>query len=353
LLLRAPGYHPTAAPLSPREALSSAWRETLHLLFRPFNGRRWLRLSVMCLFLGGGTSTAAFQWGFSVLPVEVHPSQILLRVRPILAAHFSLIVLAGVLSVGLVVVLLYARCVLRFMLVDAILGPGAHLRAAWKKLERPGRSYFFWLAGVLGTLIVVILGLAVVLVPYLRAAREAGDPSWLASLLLVSVLAAIIVVGLLVAVVITLTDDLVVPIVYAKRTSLPAAWREVWSIGSRDPGTLFFYIVLRFAMSMFIGVAVLAFLFPVLMGLSSGPIVAAALVVFALRLVGLAWTWNLLTIILGGLALLLLTLALFALLSVAGMPGQVYLQNLGVRFIGSRVPALEAFARPSRSVPRW
>ena len=40
----------------------------MRLLFRPFIGRRWIALSVVCLFLGGGTSTAAFQWGFGALP---------------------------------------------------------------------------------------------------------------------------------------------------------------------------------------------------------------------------------------------------------------------------------------------
>ena len=65
-----------AGALSPVESLSPAWDETLRLLFRPFLRRRWVALSVVCLFLGGGTSTAAFQWGFGALPIDLHASEL-------------------------------------------------------------------------------------------------------------------------------------------------------------------------------------------------------------------------------------------------------------------------------------
>jgi len=343
-----PPPHPAASALSPLESLSNAWGDMLHLLFQPFEGRRWMRLSAICLFLGGGTSTAAFQWGFSTLPVNLHPAHMLFRARLFLAQHLSLMVLAGVLSVGLGVGLLYVRCVLRFVLVDAILARSVSLRCAWKKLEPSGRGYFYWIGGILSALILVGLGLVAALVPYLRFGRDASRSPWLPALLLVSVLAAVIAGGLVMAVAITLTDDLAVPLAYAERTSLPAAWKKVWKVGTGDPGIFLLYVVLRFAVSMLVGVAVLAFLFPVLTGLSSGPIVAVALVVLALGWVGLTWAWNPITIALGVVGLVLLTTALFILLSVAGMPGQVYLQTFGVRFIAAHSPALDAMARASK-----
>ena len=116
--------------------------------------------------------------------------------------------------------------------------------------------------------------------------------------------------------------------------------------------TLVFYVVLRFAVSMGISIAVLFVLFPVLMGLSSGALVTAALVIFALRAVGLAWAWNPVTIFLAPSACASLRALLFALLSVVGMPGQVYLQNYGVRFIASRVPSLGALCRASAPLGR-
>jgi hypothetical protein len=338
--------------LSPIEALSVAWRETLRLLFRPWSGRRWIMLSVVCMFLGGGTSTAAFQWGLSTLPVDIHPAQILLRLRLILAERLSLIILAVTFILGLLLALLYARCVLRFVLVDAVIKQEVALGRGWRDLQPLGRAYFFWLVGVLSSLLLMASTVVVLSFPHLGSSHVESRPLWLASLLLVLALAVVVVFGLLVAVVIALTDDLVVPLIYAERTSLPAAWGKVWKVARRDTGTFIFYIALRFAVSMGISVAVLFFLFPVLMGLSSGAIIAAALVILALRAVGFAWAWNPVTTLLGIVALLLLTSLLFVLLSVAGMPGQVYLQNYGVRFIASRVPTLGALCRASSASGR-
>jgi hypothetical protein len=347
-----PARRPSPGALSPIEALSAAWGETLRLLFRPFSGRRWIMLSVVCMFLGGGTSTAAFRWGFSTLPVDVDPAQMLLRARVIIAEHLSLIVLAATLSLGLVLTLLYVRCVLRFALVDAVIKQDAALGPAWRNLQPLGRAYFFWLLGVLSTLLLMASAVAVLSFPHLSSGRAESRPSWLASLLLVTALAVVVLVGLLVAVIITLTDDLVVPLIYAERISFPAAWGKVWKLARRDMGTFVFYVALRFVVSMGISVAVLFFLFPVLMGLSSGAIIAVALVILALRAVGFAWAWNPVTILLGVVALLLLTGLLFILLSVVGMPGQVYVQNYGVRFIASRAPSLEALCRASSASGR-
>lgn len=347
-----PTRRPEAGALSPIESLSPAWDQTLRLLFRPFVGRRWIALSVVCLLLGGGTSTAAFQWGFGALPIDIQASELLLRIRLVIAQHASLIVLAVVLSLALVLSLIYARCVFRFILIDAVIKHDVVVGTAWRRLQSFGRGYFLWLLAVVGAILVVVSGVAALSFRYLSLIREAGRPEWVASVLLVTELVGVVGIGLLVAILITLTDDLVAPLMYADGISLPAAWRIVWKISRRDPGTFLFYLVLRFAVGMGISIAVLFVLFPVLMGLSSGALVTAALVILALRLVGLAWAWNPVTIFLGALALCILTFLLFAVLSVVGMPGQVYLQNYGVRFIASRVPSLWALCRASAPLGR-
>lgn len=334
-----------AGALSPIESLSPAWHASLRLLFRPFNLRRWIALSIVCVFLGGGTSTAAFQWGFGALPINLQASELLFRIRLVIAQHFILIVLAVVLSLALILGLIYVRCVFRFILIDAVIQQNVAVRASWKNLKSYGRAYFLWLLGVVGAVLAVVSGIAIVSFRYLALVREGGHPWWVASLLLVTELVAVVLMGILIAIVITLTDDLVAPLMYAERISLPLAWRIVGKMSRRDSGTFVFYLVLRFAVGMGISVATLFVLFPVLMGLSSGALVTAALGIFALRAVGLAWAWNPVTIVLGALALTIFTALLFALLSVVGMPGQVYLQNFGVRFIASRVPSLQSLCR--------
>ena len=332
--------------LSPLESLHPAWDETVRLLFRPFSRRRWIALSVVCLFLGGGTSTAAFQWGFGAFPVELHPSELLFRVREVIVQHLSLIVLAVAAGLSMVLGLIYVRCVFRFVLVDAVITKETVLRAAWGRVSRLGRAYFLWLMGVVGAIVVAVSGILFLSFRFLYFLREAGYPWWAASIGMVAELVAVVLIGVLVAILITLTDDLVAPVAYAERGSLPAAWRTVWRMSRRDHEAFLFYVVLRFALSFGISIAALFVLFPMLMGLSSCAFVIAAIVVLALRIVGLAWTWNPVTITLCALALTVFTGLLFALLSVVGMPGQVYLQNYGVRFIASRVPSLGALCNP-------
>lgn len=317
----------------------------MRLLFHPFIGRRWIALSIVCLFLGGGTSTAAFQWGFGTLPIDLHPAELLLRLRSHIAQHLSLIVLAVATALTLILALIYARCVFRFVLIEAVIRHDFAVGPAWKSLRGLGRSYFAWLLGVVGAIVVLISATTIASLSYLSFVREAGHPAWLASVLLVAELVAVVVLGLLVAIIIMVTDDLVAPLMYADKISLPAAWRTVWRVSSRDPGTFLFYVVLRLAVSVGIGIAVLFVLFPVLMGLSSGALVSAALVILTLRALGLSWAWNPVTIIFAALALGVFSALLFVLLSVVGMPGQVYIQNYGVRFMASRVPSLQAVCR--------
>jgi hypothetical protein len=96
------------------------------------------------------------------------------------------------------------------------------------------------------------------------------------------------------------------------------------------------------------GAAALFFLFPILVGLFSGAIITGVLVLLSLRLLGLTWAWNPLTTALASAALLLLIAVVLILLSVVGMPGQLLIQNLGIRFISARVPSVKALLWTTR-----
>ncbi len=331
--------------LSPLEALSPAWESTFHLLFRPFRRRLWITLSLVCIFLGGGTSTAAFQWGFGALPLDFHLQDVLTRVQFVMAQHTSLIVLAVIVSLIFVLGLVYVRCVLRFALIESVIKQDLVMLNAWTRLERDGRFYFLWLIGVIGGLVVAVGAAAIASFRLLGYLRDSGSPDWLLTLLLAIELISVLSLGLLVAMVITLTDDLIAPVMYAERISLPAAWRLFWKMARPESAAFLYYLVLRIAVGMAISVGVLFVLFPVLMALSSVALVTAAVVVLALRVVGLTWAWNPATFVLGAIALTIFTSVLFSVLSIIGMPGQVYLQNYGVRFMASRVPSLGALCR--------
>jgi hypothetical protein len=326
--------------LSAIEALAPAWDATVHFLFRPFDRKQWIALSLVCLFLGGGTSTAAFQWGFGALPIDVRASEVLFRLRFTLAQHTSLSVLAAVITLGVLLGLIYVRCVLRFVLIDAVVKQHIAVREAWTGLKGRGRSYFLWLSGIIGVLVGVAGAAVIGSIRLLGFFRAEGYPEWLFSLFLAIELVAIVAAGLLIAILITLTDDLVAPVIYAERISLPAAWKLIAGMARHDPGAFLLYVVVRFGLGMCISVAVLIVLFPALMGLSSVALLAATIVIVSIRLVGLPWVWNPMTYVVVALALGVFTSSIFALLSIVGMPGQVFLQDYGVRFMASRVQSL-------------
>jgi len=336
---------PATAGLSPAEALTSAFSDTLRLLFSPFDLRRWIKLSIVCLFLGGGTSSAAFHWSLGSLPSEVGVRDVLIQGRAYLAQHLWLIVLAIALGLGLGLSVLYLRALFRFVLVDTIVKREILVRQAISEFRPLAHSYFFWLLGALLVAGTVLAAGVLAVLPHLRTTPAAGRGSLVFTAALATILLAEVFAGLIVALVIMLTDDLAVPVMYAEGLRLLAAWRKLWRYARGESGSFALYVLLRFVVSVGVGVAVLFFLFPVLVALFSGAIILGALVVLALRLVGIAWVWNLLTLVLASLALLLLMGLLLVLLSLAGMPGQVFLQNFGMRFIAPRVPSLSALWR--------
>jgi hypothetical protein len=337
----------THAAISPAGAISWALDDTLRLLFRPFDAWRWIKLSLLCLFLGGGTPTAAFQWSLGALPSDFQLTDLVTRARQYVAQYPSLIFLVIVFALALGLGFLYLRSIFRFVLVDSLVKMEVALSSAWSALRPLGQSYFWWLAGTLVGLATAFSLMVIFAFPVFQAASTSGPGELFATASLALILSLIVLLGLAVALLIMLTDDLVVPLMYADRLPLPSAWRELWQKMRHDPTSFAVYILLRFALSVGVSVAVLLFLVPLLVGVFSGAIIIAVTVVLALHLVGLAWVWNLPTISLALAALVLLSTVLVILLSVVGMPGQVFLQGFGLRFIAARSPSLKTLCSVS------
>jgi len=330
------------------QALSQAWDDTLEFLFKPLDVDRWFWLSFICLFLGGRAASAALSWSFGSLPGNVGFDRIVGPLHDYVSRHLWLITLAVTLGLGFGLALLYVRALFRFVLVDALLSRAVRLRTAWTETRPLGRSYFLWL---LGTLLLVSASLtsgAIAAIPHLRSLSLAGTRSLLFWVILAGLVLVDILVGLLLAVVVILTDDLVVPIMYAEGLALLPAWKKLWQSVRAEVGGFAVYVLLRFAVGVAVGAGALFFLFPILVGLFSGAIVTGVSVLLGVRLLGLSWAWNPLTTSLALAALLLLIGAILIVLSVVGMPGQLLIQNFGIRFMSARAPTLQALLYSGR-----
>ena len=213
-----------------------------------------------------------------------------------------------------------------------------------------GHSYFRWLlVAVLGISLSLIAGGAAAF-PYLRAASAAGLRSMSFWVVLIAILLADVAVGLAAGLVIVLTDDFVVPVMYAERLPVFAAWRKLGLRLRAEPGPFAVYVFVRLGVAVITSVAMLFLLFPLLVGLFSGAIITGTLLVLSLHLLGLAWSWNPLTIAISASGLVVIISLLLAVLSVVGMPAQVLIQDFGICFIASRFPSVEALL-PSSPPP--
>jgi hypothetical protein len=330
------------AGVSPIAALTEAFSHTLRLLFDPFDVVRWLKWSAVCLFLGGGASWAAIHWSLSALPTEAGVERTFAQLRAYLAQQLWLALFLTLAALALGVALIYVRALCRFALVDSVLRGHVRWRYTWAELRPAAHCYFRWLLAVLVLFGMVLASSSLVAYPLLRRGEE--RPLAL-SLLFAAMLLGEALLAVLMGLVITLTDDLVVPMIYAEPRTLPSAWRELLAVLKSDAGAFVLYLLLRFLVAVGVGIAVLFFLFPALLALFSGSVIVAVLVVMGLELLGLHWAWTPLTTVVAVLAILVLSGLLLALMGVASMPGQVFLQTFGMRFIAPRVPAIESLWR--------
>jgi len=346
----APAPKPTAAAgISPIPALTEAFSHTLRLLFDPFDITQWAKLSIVCLFLGGGASWAAIQWSLGALPRDMGLARALAQMRVYLAQLFWLGLVLTFIAVVIAVALIYLRAVCRFALVDAVLHGKVRWHHAWSVLRPVSHTYFRWLLGALVLLGAILAGGSLLAYPLLQSGKERP---FVLSLLLATLLLFDVFVAVLMGLVVTLTDDLVVPMIYAEPRTLPVAWRELLAHIRADSGAFVLYVLLRFMVAVGIGMAVLFFLFPALVALFSGSVIVAVLVVMTLGLLGWHWVWTPLTTLVAALAVVFLSGLLLALMGVASMPGQVFLQTFGMRFMAPRVPVLKALWDERRGMER-
>lgn len=334
---------PATAPVSATRALAAAFQDTVDLLLKPVDASRWLKLSLLCLFLGGGTPSAAFNWSLGSLPGDIGFRGLAGRARETLMEHTWLIALVGLVGLGLLLAVLYLRSVFRFVFVDAILKREVRFRPGLRETRSMGRSYFRWLLAAVTVITTVLVAGGALVYPHLRAAGMRSAAFWA---ILVAVLLVDVLIGLAVALLIVFTDDFVVPIMYAERLPLRPAWRKLMPALRAEAGAVAAYVFVRFSVAVATSVAALFLLFPLLLALFSGAIVTGALVVLGLHLIGFFWSWNPLTVSVTFAALAVVIGLVMVILSLVGMPAQLLIQDFGIRFIASRFPSVAAVLPP-------
>jgi hypothetical protein len=242
---------------------SQAFRHTQRLLFRPFDVAAWFALGLI-FFLdqldGGGRFSTNFRWpgGARSSGTSFNLGETFREARAWVSAHIEDIVLFG--SIALVALVLVSLLVMwlacrgHAMAVHAVARAEARVADAWSATRDAAWSLFRFRL-VLAALALLAWGpLAVMSVMRaldLAERHAATSPmDYMSALAPFFILAAFLALAM--AVVTTLLDGLVLPMMLLFRIPCLAAWRRLFAIARRAPLGIALYLVTRLG----IGIAI-------------------------------------------------------------------------------------------------
>ncbi len=344
------------------DSISDAWNRTRGLLLARFDAGRWLKLGLIAMLgasvaRGGGgggySQPASFPSGDGGSPGEIGP-EVIGAVRDALGWLSDNIANLLVLAIGLLViwivlffVILYVRSVFRFIFVESVAAAREpSIRASWGRHTGRGLSLLLWhLALGIVTLGLVLLVLAPLFASGALIASGKALPAVLGVGGIVALVVAILCIAMVMALVQALTEDFLVPAMYAGRCGVWEGWRHVarawrgqfWNV------VLFYLLKVVLAIGAAIGGGIVVLLSLVLLlvpGVCFGAIVAV--------IVGAGEQASAMLIYLGGPAALSLVvggLVYGYVLQCLLLPISVFFQAYALSFVGRLDPALRTIGR--------
>lgn len=328
------------------ENLDDALDATRALLW-PIDRSRWLRLAPVALLVGGsgaGLNLGGGGGGGADAPVsppgpgEAPTGGPADQSLPAVGTD-ALLAVGALVAVVLAVVLalLLLGAIMEFVLVESLRRESVALRRYWSERWRQGLRLFGFRVG-LGLLVLGGLAAlaAVVVLPFLGVGTGLGSvPDALGVLGLVVVVPALVLVGLVVALVDGFTTAFVVPVMVLENEGVLAGWRRFWPTLVASPWQYLAYAVLAFVLSLVggvvvavatvLGVVVLAVPFGLLVAVGVGLTAVVAPVGIALIVV----------------AALSFGLGLLAVVALARVPVVTYLRYYALLVLGDVEPDLD------------
>jgi hypothetical protein len=340
-------------PLSAVDSVSPAFADTRRMLFAPWSFRMWSRMAILGLLTGafatGGWSGGNFQLPRtnSHFPDAFVSPDLVNSVNEFLRDDWVLIVICGILLIALFLIAEYLSSVSRFMLLESVITGKCELREGWKKWKGKGLEYFAWDVGfAICCFAILILLLGVPLWTMIRNMPSPGTPN--IGAMLAGGAAIFLVVGIFLivaAIVDLLARDFLVLIMAVENQGVWSAWRRLLPMVAQEKlaysGYILMKAVLAIGSAILFGIVDLIALFVLLIPLG----IIGVLVYFSLRSTNLSWNFAAVsaTVVVAAL-LVALILWLFAFLY---SPALVFFQSYALRFLGSRLPPLDALINPN------
>lgn len=342
------------------ESVEVAWARTRTLLLAEPEAARWLKYGFIAFlgaaaYVGGGGMNVQVPMGSGEGdggdwsgPGAAGPeiADAFMRAIEWLGANIAHLILLtiGLVTIWLVLWLawLYVRSVFRFIFVEAVAAPREPLIGeSWVRHSGQGLSLLLWnLLLALVPLLLVIIAL----IPVLSSIGLIASGEPLGAVLgiggMIGLLGLVLVAALLAMIGRALTDDFLVPAMYARGCGVFAGWRHVGRAWRGQLGNVIFFYLLKIVFA--IGAAIVvgvAGLFALLLLVI--PAVSIAGVVGLISLSGVG-TQAALTAFGGPMVVAVIFggAVLWYLMSVLLLPVSVLLQSYSLAFVGRLDPSL-------------
>jgi hypothetical protein len=330
--------------LSALDAVNPALERTKSMLFRPVRFKNWLKIGFIAWLAGSGGAGFNYTGGsFPGQKREPGTQEMEHAIRAFLNEHVLLIVLVAALAFVIGLAFLYLSCRFRFILFDSILSGDPQIGRGWRRYGSPANRYFGFMILVMvacGIVLLLIAGL-----PLWHAFKSgvfSGDNPFSALLrYLVPIVLGILVLAVVAAIVTTLANDFMLPLMALEDIRVGRAWRRLQEMLSAEPGAFSGYLAMKLALSIGIGIVVGIAMLLAIVVLAIPAVILALLIGTVVKGAGLVY--GLVAAAVGlfvGLALLLFLILL------AMAPGAVFITSYSLFFLGGRYAPLASLLWP-------
>lgn len=256
---------PRPTNVSVIDPISPAIERVKNMLFRPFDLAKWMTIG-FCAWLatlgeggyGGNFNFPSSGHSGKSLHQEIEQAKAFVMNNLNWIIPLTVVLITFCFVLGLVFLWLNSRG--QFMFLHCVALNVAEVHVPWNKFKTQGNSLFWFrfVVHMIGTVLTLPL-LIMCCFPIYRmfSARKfiAGDIQELVCLFIV-----LMVLGCIALVIVTLTTEFVVPIMFLRGNKCVAAWREFLSLISLNIGRFVLYLLFQVFLQIAIGITVLLIL---------------------------------------------------------------------------------------------
>jgi hypothetical protein len=251
-----------AGPISVTYPVGRAIDHVKKMLFQPFDLGRWFVIG-FCAWLAQLGEGGGFGSGFNYQRRHGNATSVremLERARDYVMDNLQWIVPLAIfiilLSIALGVLITWLNSRGKFMFLHCVTTNRAEVQRPWNEYAAQGNS-LFWFRLVLGLIASVPIAVFVIAMIFLIVRLSAEGAFGPLIIPLILTVLALIVFSLALFLVVKLTKDFVVPIMYLRRNTCLEAWKEFLTVLTLNLGNFILYLLFQIVLSLAIGAMVI------------------------------------------------------------------------------------------------